>query len=282
MNPIVISYENKFAEQENSQYFHNSLHRYGWEIKMVGDGEPWNGFISKLNGYRKALNELPPEQIVVLSDSRDVFCVRSPLHFIPLIQPYVDSGRFVISAEMFLNGHLDWNEEQLKSGDFWQGVPLTAYWTYHQIEPIPLRKYVNSGLIAGKVSHISDALEWILSNGFTDDQHGFAHYINAFPERVYLDTNATLLHTSDFGVDSGLYDMQKQCMDSPTFAELLGHGAFFLHIPGHAISKGQKKMYEMVKKVLKSQIPNGHTMYELYHLTPKPNPYHMYFEKYIR
>ena len=72
---------------------------------------------------------------------------------------------------MFLLGHMDWNETQisdaiLKSPDFfWQGVPLNEYWNFHKINPIPFRKYLNSGLIIGKAKHLRKSFKWILDNG---------------------------------------------------------------------------------------------------------------------
>ena len=52
---------------------------------------------------------------------------------------------------MFLIGHMNWNEQQISNAIskdpecFWQGVPLNEYWEYNQTNPIPFRKYLNSG-----------------------------------------------------------------------------------------------------------------------------------------
>jgi hypothetical protein len=57
---------------------------------------------------------------------------------------------------MFLLSHINWSGEQISNATskhanyFWQGVPLNEYWNFHNINPLPFRKYLNSGLIVEK------------------------------------------------------------------------------------------------------------------------------------
>lgn len=254
--PLVLSYENDLSNNKNAQLFKKTLEGYNWEYEFIGEGMKWNGFRDKILGYYNFLiDNLPDDKIVVLSDSRDVFCVKTPHCFIEQIKEIIEN-KIIISSEMFLHGHMNWNDEQVSKaiskepGYFWQGVPLNDYWKFHQINPIPFRKYLNSGLIVGKTKNLKIALKWIIDNNFNDDQLGLSNYTNQFPHLVHLDYEANILHTSTSFVNGSLYDYNIQKLDSPTFHELLGFSNYFLHIPGSNISKGQKYIYNIIDTLL--------------------------------
>lgn len=256
---LVISYETNMATNKNAQLFKSTLEKNNWSFLFIGEGEKWDGFKNKIIGYYNILKQLDNHKIIVLSDARDVFCLRSPLTFINSIKKITDiDSKIIISSEMFLQGHMDWNDEQVQkslSRDnkfFWQGIPIDNYWKYHNMEK-PLRKFLNSGLIIGKVNNLIKAFEWIMANNINDDQLGFAYYCNTFPDKVLLDFNAEIIHTSTFGVCGGLYD-EKQKYDSPSLSELFGLSSYFLHIPGLSGSKGQMFIYNIVSKIFETEI----------------------------
>jgi hypothetical protein len=265
-NPLLISYETDM-NNINTKIFELTLQKNKWEYTFIGNKNKWINMMDKAKGFYDYLKTLPSEKIVILSDSRDVICCRSPKSF---INDYnnLSNGKIMLSAELFLQGSMEWevNEdytsgisldkywrkiEQNKSTVFVQGIPLYNYWNYLDIEKpnIPNRKYINAGLIAGKAGMLRDMIKWIIDNNYEDDQHGFSHYINKYPENVYLDINAEVLHSSGFGVYAGLYDMSIQKNDSPTFAELFGRSSYFLHIPGQLIN-GQKVIYKTISNMI--------------------------------
>jgi hypothetical protein len=264
--PLFISYETDMLEP-NLQILKFTLEKNNWEYIFIGNNTKWINTMNKVKGYYDFLDTLHPEKIVVLSDSRDVICCRSPKNF---IDNYIklSNGKITFSAEIFLEGSMEWESNDTytfgiplnnhwtcinepKQQEFLQGTPLGNYWKYLHIEPIniPNRKYINSGLIAGKVCMLKDALKWIIDNGYTDDQLGFSNYINKYPENIFLDINAIILHTSGFGVYAGLYNTSIQNNDSPTFAELFGRTSYFLHIPGQLL-KGQKVIYKTITNMV--------------------------------
>ena len=284
--PLVISYEND-KTNNNSLLFKKSLERNNWDYLFVGQGEKWNGFKNKINGYYNILQKLPQDKIVLLSDSRDVFCLRSPKHFLQHLNENLHlKEQILVSAEIFLVGHMNWTEEiisnYLKKNNktydnvFWQGIPLNNYWTFHNKQnDLPLRKYVNSGLIVGKVSNLLKMWKWILDNDIQDDQLGVAKYTETFPQFIKLDDEASILHTSGYGVNGGLYNMEKQKYDSPTFSELLGMSSYFLHIPGINISKGQKHIYTLIQEMFENEKMTS--MGSLYNIQENEDLYHKYF-----
>ena len=239
--PLVITYDN--APTDQTRFLLKTLLANGWDYKIIGTGEKWEGFISKLNGYLNFLNTLPKNKLVIVSDARDVLCVRSPKAFFEAFSTF--KSNLVVSAELFCCGKFDVPDTFLGT----QCIPLTNYWKYHNTKSMPMRKFVNSGLIAGRVENIIGWLQWAVNNKFEDDQLSLCEYINNFPEKVILDTEAILLHTTLFGINAGVQKIHFQAKDAPTFAELYGRAAFFIHIPG-CVNKGQKCLYDDICKVI--------------------------------
>lgn len=265
--PLLLSYETDISNI-NSKILELTLKKNNWDYKFIGNNTKWIDMMDKAKGFYDYLITLPSEKIVILSDSRDVICCRSPKYFMNDYNK-LSNDKIIISAEMFLEGAMDWetNDKCIsgipvnpshskifptnKTIQFQQGMPLYKYWKYLNIETsnIPNRKYINAGLIGGKAGMLRDALKWVIDNGYKDDQFGFANYVNEFPENVYLDINADILHSSGFGIYAGLYNISVQKTDSPTFAELFGRSSYFLHMPG-LVSKGQQVIYKTITNMI--------------------------------
>lgn len=276
--PLLITYENNLKNNSNSQFFRQTLINNSWEFVFIGEGKKWNGVEDKIHSYKDYLMNLLPDKIVILSDSRDVICLRGPKTLYNIINKIINNNKIIVSAEMFLLGHMDWTEEQInnkinkESNFFFQGIPLNNYWKFYGKEnDLPLSKYLNSGLICGRASEIIKALNWIIENNYKDDQLGFAHYTNNFPQFVLLDYEAKILHTSSFGVNGGLYHAERQKNDSPTLSEIYGFSNYFIHIPGLSVSKGQSDVYNLITHILKTKNIDGKYMYNLYNLEEHPS-----------
>jgi len=238
---ILLSYDN--APNEHTKHFLHTLDANKWNYRMIGEGEVWKGFVNKLNGYLRSVSELPGDTLVVVSDARDVVCVRPPGAFKPGFVSY--GGRIVVSMELFCEGYMS---EDKTTGA--QCIPLTNYWKHYTINEKPPRKFANSGLLAGYAKDLKHMFTWILENKYTDDQLGVCNYMNTFPQNVYADIHAELLHTTSYAICGGIVDVHTQAADSPTFAELLGSSSFFIHIPGQPFSKGQAYMYDSIVNTL--------------------------------
>jgi hypothetical protein len=239
--PLVITYENDPAHP-GSCVFRDTLARNGWSVRVVGEGETWVGFLSKVRAYRAVCDTLPDEQLVIFSDSRDVLCLRPPHAFVDAFSYMVSANatpfEILCSAEIFCDSLHEVKDDYVGT----KCVSLSRYYARNGIRP-GLRPFVNSGLIAGTVRALRDMWQWILDKGYTDDQYGVGMYMNTFPEKVCLDSNADVFHTTTFGVLGGTYAIHTQKQDAPTYAELFGCGAFFIHIPGTNLP-GQHYVYD--------------------------------------
>jgi hypothetical protein len=239
--PLLVTYDN--APNDNTRYFIKTLETQGWSYKLIGVGDKWEGWPTRMRAYRDFLCTLDDEQLVVLSDARDVVCVRGPKAFLKGFKSFKKD--MVVSMELLCGGKLNPPENFTTI----QCAQLTAYWAHHKIASLPNRKFVNNGLTTGRAKALKECLTWIIDNNYTDDQFGIGNYMNAFPDRVAADINADILHTTNFGVNGGIRSIHIQKHDSPTFAELFGRGAFFLHIAGIG-GKGQNVVYNFVCTML--------------------------------
>jgi len=218
---------------------------------MLGRGAPWRGVIGKVALYDAALAALPSDALVVLSDARDVVPCRSPDGFgaqwLSFGAPIVACMEYLCDGMLDYNPHPDVGRRHCAS--------LAAYWAAYGVSSeagrvaLP-RRFVNSGLIAGRAGALQHYLAWATrghaSGRWTKDQMALGRYMEAYPRMVAADVHAALLHTSNSGCYGGLVD-PRQAGDAPTMHELLGRGAWLLHVPGinvpeHAL---QRVTYEL-------------------------------------
>jgi hypothetical protein len=258
--PILVTYDNMLGEHENAKTLIHTLKLHGWEYAVVRISDTYSGHRDKINGYYQFLKTLPADKYVVLSDSRDVFCCRSPRNFIKGMN-FIKSD-FIVSMEIWGDTTMGVAHTPMP-----QCIPLTEYWAEHKIHSWPLRRYVNSGLIAGKSGKILDFLEYCITNlnDMTDDQECMGIYMNRFPHNITADTEAIILHTSTFSKCAGAKNVYIQSKDSPTFAEIFGRAAFFVHFPS-LCTKGQQLMYDTFKLLIDNKA-YSHTLNSLYNYT---------------
>jgi hypothetical protein len=264
--PLVITYDND--PKENTYFYLKTLEKNNWDYILIGKDETWQGWPTRMRAYQTILKTIHPDKIVVLTDARDVVCCRSANAFMDAFASF--RSDMVVSMELFCENQIDPPEDFIST----KGIFIQNYWKYHAME-IPKRKFVNNGLICGKASKLYDELKYGLDNKFTDDQKALSVYVNTFPQSIGVDYNTELFHTTCFGAFAGLLDINLQKRDSPTFAELFGRSAFFLHIPGQLNIKGAKTLYSIVKSLLEAGVSdelfrNGYPFEEPQWIPNKP------------
>jgi hypothetical protein len=246
--PLVMTYCNKFRDtnHENTRRLIETMKHNDWDHAVLGGGEPWENYMTKMNAYRRHLETLPPDKIVVVTDAHDVYCLRNVHYFVDEFKSL--NKPIVVSAEYFAEGRINYDPNCCYAQVEWLG----PYFDHHGMRVLPtdhVKKYANSGLMCGYAKNLLHLNNWIFENGYTDDQKATAAYINAHPNDVHLDMDAQFLHTCTSGVNFGLH-AQVQCDDSPSFGELFGHSAYFLHIPGLHCGGGQSILYNVVYDVM--------------------------------
>jgi hypothetical protein len=245
--PLVITYCNKYKSEqfENTVRLTETLNNNNWEYVVLGDGDEWKGFMTKIIAYKNYLITLQPKKIVVIADAHDLYCLRNSSSFIDNFKKY--KSQIVVSMEHLAEGSIYYD----KNKSYYQVTWLEKYFNYYNINYEKFsRKFVNSGLICGYAEDLINCINFLFDNNYDDDQKGLGDYMNKYPENVFADINAELLHTCVSMVNSGLIS-QSQTMDSPSLNELIGQKSFFIHIPGIINSKGQKYLYDKVYEIFK-------------------------------
>ena len=261
--PLAITYDNLFLENENTRNLITTLETQNWDYSIIRISPVYRNHGDKIKGYLEFLKTLPGDKIVTLMDSRDVFCLRDSRHFIPIFKLF--KYDIIISLEIWADTELGVVTSRVN-----QCEPLVNYWNHHRVHSWPNRRYVNSGLIVGKVSELIKMFSFCEKNielsAGSDDQTLVGIYMNEFPGEIYGDFEADILHTSTFAKGGGSIKMKVQNYDSPKFGDLLGKGAFFLHFPSMR-TKGQTLMYETTKKLLIDDEFNSYKINSLYGYT---------------
>ena len=247
MEPLLISYCNDHSNS-NTKSFMDTLDSHKWNYHILGNGEKWINFVeTRVKSYLNCLKKINPKQLVVITDARDVLCVRQFTNFISDFKQY--NKKIVVSMELFAEGSMLYDPNK----SYYQVTWLENYWKYYNIDyNTIIRKFVNGGLIAGYVEDLINCFQWIIDNNYQDDQKGLGAYMNKFPELFYTDINADILHTSCAFVNGGCIEKNIQNQDSVTLLELTGIKSYFIHIPGLQGSKGQQLVYNEIKKTLNS------------------------------
>lgn len=270
--PLVITYCNKYKTEnyENTNRFVETLKNNNWEYVILGEGEQWNGFITKIIAIKNYLENINSEKIVVISDAHDVYCLKNSKNFINDFKSF--NKNIVVSMELFAEGLVTYDFNK----DYYQVTWLGPYFESNNIDYKNInKKFVNGGLYCGYAKTIYLFYKWMLFKKYTDDQKALGAFMNQYPNVVYPDFNNKLLHTTTSFVNGGTSN-EKQTHDSPTLSELVGQHSYFLHIPGINGSKGQNFLYENIYKLLKFiNLNELQSLYPYYNLIN----YEEYYEK---
>tara|TARA_B110000196_G_scaffold304484_1_gene301248 strand:+ start:665 stop:1411 length:747 start_codon:yes stop_codon:yes gene_type:complete len=172
--PIVLAVATEVTNDVNN--FTTTLDQHGYDYRLLGVGMEWPGFILKFELYKASLNNIDPEQVVILSDSSDVLFVRSWVDdYLPV------EGRISVGAEV--GGTMS--------------SPLTNFRRHWYMHPEPkvdsyYNAFVNSGFVVGRCKdlkvHYSETEKEIKESKEEDDQKLLCAVMNKFPERYCLDT----------------------------------------------------------------------------------------------
>lgn len=202
----VISYAN--ANHVGLMNLQRSI-QPGWEHRVIGQGQVWKGWITRMKAYQEACASLPENELVVLCDAYDVLCLLPSDGFQAVFDEF--GKAIVIGAEEFcaLNCHAPtkwWNSNELTSS----------------------RKYCNGGLMAGYAGELAQMWQWTVERNFDDDQVGIGKFTDEHPEKVHLDMESKLVFNDDRA--EMLYTFNP--VDRSIVMGNKIFKSFFIHFPG--------------------------------------------------
>lgn len=184
-----------------------SLRRYGYRYRVLGWGQPWEGWRQRMAWYRDSAKEYAPDELLLYVDAYDAVAAR-PWAGIDTVFADVAGGAGLVTGTEALCT-LE-NCGNLK--DWWAATRRTPATPY---------KFINGGVIMGRASAIAAAYDWVLADArhFTDDQIGLAAYATAHPDAYAPDDGRRIVSN-------------KHAWHRMTGDERAGAGAYFLHYPG--------------------------------------------------
>jgi nitrogen fixation-related uncharacterized protein len=159
-----------------------SLDKNGFKYTHIGKGDEYKGFITMMEGFQKYLSHLmtiDPERVVVKLDAHDAYAIGRPLELEQILKSFPVDKQLIAFGELNNYTFFPFPYEYYK----YYGLNF-AERTY---------PYVNSGCICGKVKHIFQYFVWAVKNKFDDDQVALIKYMDAFPERVFFDTECRIV-----------------------------------------------------------------------------------------
>jgi len=184
--------------------------RVGWRVRFVAPPTEAPAPFTvrdKMRAYAAAVAAVPDTDWVLCADSRDVLALRGPACFLDAVRRTAKGKPLLVSMETRCGGGYDAPDTARFRGN---GVSLAPYWSATGVTQRPFRQFANSGLVVGTAAAVREWLAWglaphpelrpsgaVLPGGyFNGEQLALGNYINTFPDRVALDTQAEVLHTS--------------------------------------------------------------------------------------
>lgn len=82
--PLVITYDNQSVRNEKNESFVNflkGLNHYKYNFIICGINTKWDGWYGRYLTYLELLEQIPPTQLIFVTDSRDVLVNNSPQEF---------------------------------------------------------------------------------------------------------------------------------------------------------------------------------------------------------
>jgi hypothetical protein len=83
--PLIITYDNQSVRNEKNESFVNFLKgliHYKYNFIVCGINTKWDGWYGRYKNYLELLDTIPPEQLIFITDSRDVLVNDSPTEFV--------------------------------------------------------------------------------------------------------------------------------------------------------------------------------------------------------
>jgi hypothetical protein len=178
-NPVLVV---GYANHQNlySKNWERSLKNSGLPFKLIGVGEKWTGWGTRIDGYLEFLkSEKSSSTVYLLVDVYDVLAVGTEKELLSKWAKF--KTPIVIGAEPNCNPSLC--------------RPLQNYWNDESEE----NRYLNFGLVAGTRLPLIDFFSWLktdskkYSSNIWNEQISASKYIDSHPNQVTLDTNSELI-----------------------------------------------------------------------------------------
>ena len=260
MNLHIISYAN-YKNHIGCDNFENSMKKNKIPYKIIGEGDIWEGFHTKMISCYNELQKYKDEDIICIIDCFDVLANHTMSN--KIISRFLEYKKPIVFGAETRIYFTEKTNNYFKMYEWWK---------------INDEKYsrnvnncsINGGTVIGYVKKVKEVLDFALRNKFTDDQLAYHYYAEKYPETVGLDLNSSI-----FGNYTGFNMFRFISYDDYLIDKESFYQPFFIHIPGakfdifyrmnwvgNIILKDMYKSNE-ISKIILSEIKNINKRYIL-------------------
>lgn len=190
---------------------------FGYELKVLGIGKKWTGFLMKSELFFEELNQsqYKDSDLFILADAYDLVATG---HCNNLLDKYdkihKEGYTMVAGCERFCYTNVICYEK--------------AAANHPEAHKNHFNRYTNGGFVMGEKSSLIDYVQFVL-NDRGDEQYLLGKYAHDHPNKVFLDTHATVIYNMrpEDGTDITKL-IQHKSVRSPYCEEFLS----FVHAPG--------------------------------------------------
>lgn len=207
------------------QALKESCDRYGYDLKVLGWGEKWEGFVMRANLYKEYLKEIPPDEYVVCCDAYDVLALRPAEE---LLQEIKGSDKVICAFD-----------EHSSITDFIYGKPPYEF--------DGKKYYANAGMLIGKCEKIIQIYEIMCKDEKCtkkniEDQALFNGLLQVHNELVVIDVNNELIYNLKYPRDKSYL---KQMIDGAIFNKrfVLDDTHDFFNINDGSLKNGNRPFF---------------------------------------
>lgn len=301
--PLVMMYdteelpEDKKSKGDGEHVVHllSQLEAVKWPYMMIGGGTTWEGWCSKVPLITAELDKLNPDQLVIISDARDVLVNPVPGGKEDFGKRFKerfekdgwDPSPLVVNAEgdccvaamnvaggpgTFIDKKGNRKSRSCTSGYgkcLHRGKDYDSKWEEFFKNEAKKRgfaetkfPYLNAGMLVGRAKSIKLVYEWIQATPEEDDQALLSEVFAVKPKWQKLDYEQALFGTNRWimGADEGcLYDWEKNPDGTGQFKnKITGETPHFIHTSGKfwdCYKKLEQKMDKEQKTKDQAKLP---------------------------
>jgi hypothetical protein len=158
-----------YATHDEGNFKNLINNKFNINVKVLGWGKKWNGFMDKLKNMYEYISTLPDNDIVLFIDGFDTTINNS--------------------LENIKQKFVDFNSNIVLSEDIYLPFSKKTFGTCKK------KLIANAGLYAGYNKKLQDLINYILSENYSeDDQRNMNHACLHFKKWIKIDTEKTLFH----------------------------------------------------------------------------------------
>jgi uncharacterized protein YlzI (FlbEa/FlbD family) len=207
---IAITYEND-ASEKNTNNLLRMFEKNGYNYKVLGNGEKWDGWYGRLNAYNNYIKTLDPETYILLCDGRDVIVNENYTIFInKAINTYED--RIIIGTER--QCCTETKDDVYRAKNIKKGENLKEIYKQYMKEKALQKSnkdfyYLNFGMMFGKASDFINLFKLMDIKPGNDDQSLAYKLYYENSELFSPDYNQELLSNADS--NWGIFYLKDKC-----------------------------------------------------------------------